>query len=302
MADLVFRRDFVPRYGQAVPVAPGVRRVTAPNPGPLTFTGTNSYIVGSGRVAIIDPGPADEFHFRALMAATAGETVTHILVTHAHRDHSGGVRRLAARPARRAMLDGVAAPSRTARRRRMTRHRSGFRAGHGALRRGAHRRRRLAGGGDRHARPRQRSFRLRARRTRPHLLGRPRHGLVDDRRGAAGRVDGGLYGLARPAACAARGHLPSRPWRPGQQGARLRPRADDAIAANARQQILAALAAGNETIPAIVATVYPDLDAAAFRRRRPLGARPSGRADQRKGEVASDGPPGPAARFRLIRC
>ena len=88
MADLVFDRDFDPRHGQAVPVAPGVRRVTAANAGPFTFTGTNSYIVGDGRVAIIDPGPDDESHLQALLAATAGETVTHILVTHAHRDHS----------------------------------------------------------------------------------------------------------------------------------------------------------------------------------------------------------------------
>ena len=52
---------FDPHYGRSVPVAPGVRRVTAPNAGPFTFAGTNSYIVGSGRVAIIDPGPDDEF-------------------------------------------------------------------------------------------------------------------------------------------------------------------------------------------------------------------------------------------------
>ena len=96
MAELIFHRDFVPEYGRAVPVAPGVRRVTAANAGPLTFAGTNSYILGAGRVAVIDPGPADESHVQALLAATAGETVTHILVTHAHRDHSGGVKRLAA--------------------------------------------------------------------------------------------------------------------------------------------------------------------------------------------------------------
>ena len=97
MGELVFDLDFVAHYGQAVPVAPGVRRVTAPNAGPFTFAGTNSYILGSGRrVAIIDPGPADESHFQALMAATAGQTVTHILVTHAHHDHCDGVARLAA--------------------------------------------------------------------------------------------------------------------------------------------------------------------------------------------------------------
>jgi glyoxylase-like metal-dependent hydrolase (beta-lactamase superfamily II) len=69
-------------------VMPGVRRVLAPNAGPFTFTGTVSYIVGRGRVAIIDPGPDDATHVAALLAAVRGETVTHILVTHTHRDHS----------------------------------------------------------------------------------------------------------------------------------------------------------------------------------------------------------------------
>jgi len=95
VADLVLHRDFVPDYGRAVAVAPNVRRVTARNRGPLTFTGTNSYIVGSGRVAIVDPGPDDPSHLDALVAATAGETVTHILLTHSHRDHSGAARALA---------------------------------------------------------------------------------------------------------------------------------------------------------------------------------------------------------------
>jgi hydroxyacylglutathione hydrolase len=97
MAELVFNRDFDPGYGRPVAVAPGVRRVTARNPSPLTFTGTNSYIVGSGRVAIIDPGPADSAHLDALMAATRGETVSHILVTHAHRDHADAAPLLAQR-------------------------------------------------------------------------------------------------------------------------------------------------------------------------------------------------------------
>src|SRR5689334_618664 len=97
MPELVFDRAFDPEYGRAVAVAPGVRRMTARNPGPLTFTGTNSYIVGSGRVAIIDPGPADGAHLDALMAATNGETVSHILITHAHRDHADAAPLLARR-------------------------------------------------------------------------------------------------------------------------------------------------------------------------------------------------------------
>src|SRR5712692_8215871 len=67
---------------------PGVRRLLANNPGPFTFKGTVSYIVGQGRVAIIDPGPLDEAHIAAIIEAVRAETVTHIFVTHTHRDHS----------------------------------------------------------------------------------------------------------------------------------------------------------------------------------------------------------------------
>lgn len=79
-------------------LAPGLRRVLAPNPGPLTGPGTNSYIVGQGRVAVIDPGPDDPAHLAALEAALApGERITHVVVTHAHRDHSPLARPLADR-------------------------------------------------------------------------------------------------------------------------------------------------------------------------------------------------------------
>ena len=70
---------------------PGVRRVLCNNPSPFTFKGTVSYIVGRGNVAIIDPGPEDAVHGAALLDAVRGETVTHIFVTHTHRDHSPGV-------------------------------------------------------------------------------------------------------------------------------------------------------------------------------------------------------------------
>ena len=72
-------------------VVPGVRRVMANNPGPFTLKGTMSYIVGKGKVAIVDPGPADPAHTAALLDAVRNETVTHIFVTHTHRDHSPGV-------------------------------------------------------------------------------------------------------------------------------------------------------------------------------------------------------------------
>jgi glyoxylase-like metal-dependent hydrolase (beta-lactamase superfamily II) len=73
-----------------------VRRVVAANPSHFTFKGTCSYIVGSGEVAVIDPGPADEAHIAAILDALkpGKERVTHILVTHTHRDHSPGARLL----------------------------------------------------------------------------------------------------------------------------------------------------------------------------------------------------------------
>jgi glyoxylase-like metal-dependent hydrolase (beta-lactamase superfamily II) len=78
-------------------VSPLVRRVVAPNPGPFTYKGTCSYIVGAGEVAIVDPGPANPSHIEALIAATADEAVRYVLVTHTHRDHSPAARILAER-------------------------------------------------------------------------------------------------------------------------------------------------------------------------------------------------------------
>ena len=88
MTDLVFDRDFDARPGEAVQLSPLVRRVLCDNPGPFTFKGTSSFIVGHGSVAVIDPGPEDDAHLTALLAALDGETVSHILVTHSHADHS----------------------------------------------------------------------------------------------------------------------------------------------------------------------------------------------------------------------
>ena len=92
--DLEFTRDFVPAHGIAVEIAPGVERLTAPNAGPFTFHGTNSYIVGDRSVCVIDPGPEDEAHWQALVRALEGREVTHIAVSHTHRDHSPLARRL----------------------------------------------------------------------------------------------------------------------------------------------------------------------------------------------------------------
>ncbi len=94
--DIPFNRDFPLVPGVVDEVVPGVRRVLCGNPSAFTFTGTVSYIVGRGKVAIIDPGPANEAHAQALLDAVRGETVTHILVTHTHNDHSPGVARIKA--------------------------------------------------------------------------------------------------------------------------------------------------------------------------------------------------------------
>lgn len=90
--------DFDPRPGVAEPVGPNLRRILAPNPSPMTYRGTNTYLVGTRGLAVIDPGPDDEAHLRAILDAVgAGQRITHILVTHAHLDHSPLARRLAAR-------------------------------------------------------------------------------------------------------------------------------------------------------------------------------------------------------------
>ena len=81
-------RTYDAAYGRAVELSPLIRRVCAENPNAFTFKGTGTYIVGRGKVAVIDPGPLLDAHVNALLAATTGETITHILITHTHNDHS----------------------------------------------------------------------------------------------------------------------------------------------------------------------------------------------------------------------
>lgn len=83
-----FDKNFSPEPGRAVEVAPGIRRIVAPNASPMTFTGTNSYLLGESEIAVIDPGPKSEAHLQALLNAIGGANVSHILVTHSHVDHS----------------------------------------------------------------------------------------------------------------------------------------------------------------------------------------------------------------------
>jgi glyoxylase-like metal-dependent hydrolase (beta-lactamase superfamily II) len=96
-AEPPFSREFNVVPGVAEQVAPGLRRIVANNPGPFTFKGTNSYIVGSGSVAVIDPGPDDEPHLTAILDALKpqAERVSHIFLTHTHKDHCAGLARFA---------------------------------------------------------------------------------------------------------------------------------------------------------------------------------------------------------------
>jgi glyoxylase-like metal-dependent hydrolase (beta-lactamase superfamily II) len=92
---LTFDREAL-SSGTVVQLSPLVRRIVAGNGGPMTFTGTCSYIVGHGKVAIIDPGPDDPAHVASLLAAVAGESVEQIVITHTHRDHSPASRAIKA--------------------------------------------------------------------------------------------------------------------------------------------------------------------------------------------------------------
>ena len=97
MADPFDRREG-PRPGHVAEVAAGVRRLGCDNSSPMTFTGTQSYIVGRGEVAVVDPGPDDPAHLDRLLAALGPrERVGWIVVTHSHLDHSPGARALSDR-------------------------------------------------------------------------------------------------------------------------------------------------------------------------------------------------------------
>ena len=96
--------DLVP--GKVKEIAPQVRALVADNPGPFTYKGTVSYIIGRGKVAILDPGPDDDAHIGALLDAVRGETVTHIFVTHTHRDHSPGVPKVKVATGARVFAEG----------------------------------------------------------------------------------------------------------------------------------------------------------------------------------------------------
>jgi glyoxylase-like metal-dependent hydrolase (beta-lactamase superfamily II) len=83
-------------YGVPRELAPGVMRLVANNPGPMTFKGTNTYLVGTGDLALIDPGPEDAAHLEAILSTIGRRRVSHIVITHTHRDHIDGLTALTA--------------------------------------------------------------------------------------------------------------------------------------------------------------------------------------------------------------
>lgn len=86
--NIKFNKQFDCKYGIIERLTPLVRRIVAPNPGPYTFKGTGTYIIGQGEVAVIDPGPKIPEHIEALVLGLEGEKITHQLITHTHLDHS----------------------------------------------------------------------------------------------------------------------------------------------------------------------------------------------------------------------
>ncbi len=87
MGEIQFYKNFDFEYEVMETVSPMIRRIVARNPGPFTGTGTGTYVIGRGNVAIIDPGPSMSSHVEAILHALRGETIDKILITHSHPDH-----------------------------------------------------------------------------------------------------------------------------------------------------------------------------------------------------------------------
>ena len=92
--ELQFKTSMEFEYDRPAPVSPGIVRIVANNPSPLTFKGTNTYLVGMTELAVIDPGPLDPDHLAAILNAAGGRQIRQILITHAHRDHVDGANAL----------------------------------------------------------------------------------------------------------------------------------------------------------------------------------------------------------------
>ena len=106
--------DFDPPIGVPETLEPGLRRIVAPNPSPMTYRGTNTYVLGETELAVIDPGPASDAHLEAILASVGpNQRISHILVTHTHLDHSPLARPLAQRTGAPVMAFGTAEAGRS---------------------------------------------------------------------------------------------------------------------------------------------------------------------------------------------
>ena len=198
-------RDLDFTYGKVAQVSPSIRRVIAHNPSVFTFHGTGTYIVGRGNVAIIDAGPDLADHVDAVLAAVRGETVTHLVVTHTHIDHSPATRHIKAATGAPSYGFGPHGGGRGAGGRGGRGPRLRARSSGGG--RSGDRRQRVDAGGRAHAGAHLEPSLLHAGGRACALLGRSRHGVVDHGGLAAGWRHGRLYGLARKAQGARRGDL-----------------------------------------------------------------------------------------------
>ncbi|AQT46869.1 MBL fold metallo-hydrolase [Bartonella choladocola] len=106
-----FNNDFDPEYGHVVVLDNHVRRITAHNPSPFTFTGTNSYIIGTDDLAIIDPGPDDDEQLEMLLGVIEGHRLDYIFITHSHSDHSGLAKRLSRLTGAKIVAEGSHRPA-----------------------------------------------------------------------------------------------------------------------------------------------------------------------------------------------
>jgi len=93
---IAYKHEASVEYSTLTEVAPNVRRIIARNASPFTYHGTGTYVIGRGKVAVIDPGPLDQAHVDALLRELGDEQITHVLVTHTHNDHSPATRLLKA--------------------------------------------------------------------------------------------------------------------------------------------------------------------------------------------------------------
>ncbi|MGF1658771.1 MAG: MBL fold metallo-hydrolase [Rubrimonas sp.] len=309
MKDAPFDRDASAPLGAAQEVAPGVRRVIAPNPSPMTFTGTASYLVGRRRVALIDPGPEDAAHSAALLEAVGPDAeVAAILVTHGHRDHSAGAAALKAATGAPVLGFGAGAVGMSARMRALAASGATLGGGEGAD--PVYAPDAVLADGEIVESP---EWRLRAL----HMPGHRGDHLCFALEGTGtlfsgdlvmawsttlvsppdGDITDFLASLARLRARAETLYLPGH-------GPALRDphrMIDWQIAhrAERRGQILAALASGSATPRALTEAIYADIDRALWpAAERNVLAHLLGLMDE--GLVGADGPPGPRSAYALV--